>query len=87
MTFPLGPALADITGAYLVVLDGWGIAAAGPGNAIAQAQTPNVDALHGACAHSALQASGRAVGLPDGQMGNSEVGHLTSAPGRRCRRR
>jgi 2,3-bisphosphoglycerate-independent phosphoglycerate mutase len=66
----------------LVVLDGWGCAPPGPGNAVALARTPVFDALRERYPHATLQASGRAVGLPDGQMGNSEVGHLTIGSGR-----
>ncbi len=65
----------------LIVLDGWGIAPRGPGNAIALAHTPVFDKLEAGCPHSALSASGPSVGLPDGQMGNSEVGHLTLGAG------
>ena len=66
----------------LVILDGWGIAPPGPGNAIELAETPVFDRLWRAYPHAELVASGRAVGLPDGQMGNSEVGHLTIGSGR-----
>jgi 2,3-bisphosphoglycerate-independent phosphoglycerate mutase len=66
----------------LVILDGWGIAPPGPGNAIELAETPVFDALWSRCPHTTLAASGEAVGLPDGQMGNSEVGHLTIGSGR-----
>ncbi|HSO98444.1 MAG TPA: 2,3-bisphosphoglycerate-independent phosphoglycerate mutase [Solirubrobacteraceae bacterium] len=65
----------------LIVLDGWGMAPAGPGNAIARARTPVFDQLWAAYPHAGLVASGRAVGLPDEQMGNSEVGHLTLGAG------
>jgi len=65
----------------LVVLDGWGLAPAGPGNAISQAETPVFDALWSRFPHSTLSASGRDVGLPEGQMGNSEVGHLNLGAG------
>src|SRR5205823_8314422 len=67
----------------LVVLDGWGCAPAGPGNAVAQADTPVFDRLWREFPHSTLTASGEAAGLPPGQMGNSEVGHLTIGAGRR----
>jgi 2,3-bisphosphoglycerate-independent phosphoglycerate mutase len=66
----------------LVILDGWGCAAAGPGNAVELADTPNFDRLWRAFPHTMLTASGEAVGLPPGQMGNSEVGHLTIGSGR-----
>ena len=66
----------------LVVLDGWGIAPPGPGNAVEQAATPVFDALWQANPHGLLEASGRDVGLPAGQMGNSEVGHLAIGAGR-----
>jgi len=66
----------------LVILDGWGIAAPGPGNAVELAETPVFDALWTRYPHTTLDASGEAVGLPDGQMGNSEVGHLTIGSGR-----
>jgi 2,3-bisphosphoglycerate-independent phosphoglycerate mutase len=66
----------------LVILDGWGIAPAGPGNAVELARTPVFDALVSRYPTTQLAASGRAVGLPDGQMGNSEVGHLTIGSGR-----
>jgi 2,3-bisphosphoglycerate-independent phosphoglycerate mutase len=66
----------------LVVLDGWGCAPPGPGNAVEQAETPVFDDLWRRFPHTTLEASGNAVGLPDGQMGNSEVGHLTIGSGR-----
>ena len=65
----------------LVVLDGWGLAEPGPGNAVSLARTPVFDALWREYPHTTLQACGRAVGLPDGQMGNSEVGHLNLGAG------
>ncbi len=65
----------------LCVLDGWGIAPDAPANAATRADTPRLDALQARCPHAELQASGRAVGLPDGVMGNSEVGHLTMGAG------
>ena len=66
----------------LVILDGWGIAPPGPGNAVELASTPVFDRLWATYAHTSLAASGEAVGLPPGQMGNSEVGHLTIGSGR-----
>jgi 2,3-bisphosphoglycerate-independent phosphoglycerate mutase len=66
----------------LVVLDGWGCAPPGPGNAVELADTPVFDALWARYPHATLDASGLAVGLPPGQMGNSEVGHLTIGAGR-----
>ncbi|HEY5099368.1 MAG TPA: 2,3-bisphosphoglycerate-independent phosphoglycerate mutase [Gaiellaceae bacterium] len=66
----------------LVILDGWGCAPAGPGNAISLARTPVFDRLWAEFPHTKLKASGEAVGLPPGQMGNSEVGHLTIGSGR-----
>ena len=77
----------------LVILDGWGLAPPGPGNAVELADTPTFDRLWAAYPHTQLDASGRAVGLPDGQMGNSEVGHTNlgagtrRAPGSRADRR
>ena len=66
----------------LVILDGWGCAPAGPGNAVELADTPVFDRLWREYPHTMLEASGEAVGLPPGQMGNSEVGHLTIGSGR-----
>jgi 2,3-bisphosphoglycerate-independent phosphoglycerate mutase len=66
----------------LVILDGWGIAPPGPGNAVELARTPVFDDLVARYPAATLDASGAAVGLPDGQMGNSEVGHLTIGSGR-----
>ncbi|MEX0674277.1 MAG: 2,3-bisphosphoglycerate-independent phosphoglycerate mutase [Gaiellaceae bacterium] len=66
----------------LVILDGWGCAPPGPGNAVELADTPCFDRLWRAYPHTTLKAHGEAVGLPPGQMGNSEVGHLTIGSGR-----
>ncbi len=66
----------------LVILDGWGCGPPGPGNAIELAETPTFDRLWREYPHTTLKASGEAVGLPPGQMGNSEVGHLTIGSGR-----
>jgi 2,3-bisphosphoglycerate-independent phosphoglycerate mutase len=67
----------------LVILDGWGCAPPGPGNAVELADTPVFDKLWRDFPHTTLDASGPAAGLPPGQMGNSEVGHLTIGSGRR----
>ena len=66
----------------LIVLDGWGCAPDGPGNAVSLAHTPTYDRLLADYPHGTLEASGPAVGLPPGQMGNSEVGHLNIGAGR-----
>jgi 2,3-bisphosphoglycerate-independent phosphoglycerate mutase len=66
----------------LVILDGWGCAPAGPGNAVELAETPVFDGLWARYPHTTLEAAGERVGLPPGQMGNSEVGHLTIGAGR-----
>ncbi len=68
--------------AALIVLDGWGIAPAGPGNAVSQAQTPFWNALTARWPIARLRTDGEAVGLTDGQMGNSNVGHLNIGAGR-----
>ncbi|MBW1712458.1 MAG: 2,3-bisphosphoglycerate-independent phosphoglycerate mutase [Deltaproteobacteria bacterium] len=66
----------------LMILDGWGLAPPGPGNAVHLAQTPNMDRLWAERPRARLVCHGRAVGLPEGQMGNSEVGHLNIGAGR-----
>lgn len=66
----------------LLILDGWGIAPAGPGNAVTLACAGNLTALADKYPHARLKCSGRAVGLPDGFMGNSEVGHMNIGAGR-----
>jgi 2,3-bisphosphoglycerate-independent phosphoglycerate mutase len=66
----------------LVILDGWGLAPAGPGNAVELARTPTFDDLWAKFPHTTMAASGLDVGLPDGQIGNSEVGHLNLGAGR-----
>ena len=66
----------------LIVLDGWGYREEKENNAIAEAKTPFFDHLWGEYPHSLLEASGLAVGLPEGQMGNSEVGHTTIGAGK-----
>jgi 2,3-bisphosphoglycerate-independent phosphoglycerate mutase len=65
----------------LVVLDGWGLAPDGPGNAVSLADTPVFDKLWAEHPHTTLTAMGPSVGLPEGQMGNSEVGHLNLGAG------
>ncbi|MCK4378219.1 MAG: 2,3-bisphosphoglycerate-independent phosphoglycerate mutase [Deltaproteobacteria bacterium] len=66
----------------LIIADGWGVSATVEGNAIAKAKTPVIDRLFQRYPHTTLQASGLTVGLPEGQMGNSEVGHLNMGAGR-----
>ena len=75
MTKPKGPVL-------LMILDGWGYLPDGKGNAVLTANTPNLDRLVREYPSCILEASGEAVGLPPGQMGNSEVGHLNIGAGR-----
>ncbi len=88
MTEPHKSAGAGLAGAgagkpvVLVILDGWGCTSPGPGNAVDLAETPVFDRLWAEYPHTTLEASGEAVGLPPGQMGNSEVGHLTIGSGR-----
>ena len=67
----------------LVVLDGWGVSDKRDGNAIAQAKTPNLDRIAATWPHTIIEASGPAVGLPEGQVGNSEVGHQNIGAGRK----
>jgi 2,3-bisphosphoglycerate-independent phosphoglycerate mutase len=81
MSVPAGPAELPVGCACLIVLDGWGLAQPGPGNAVSLARTPVFDELWRTYPHTTLTACGRAVGLPDGQMGNSEVGHLNLGAG------
>jgi 2,3-bisphosphoglycerate-independent phosphoglycerate mutase len=76
-----GPSSLPVPCACMIVLDGWGLAEPGPGNAVSLARTPVFDALWEAYPHTTLTACGRAVGLPEGQMGNSEVGHLNLGAG------
>ena len=66
----------------LIILDGWGLGDHSPSDAIFQAQTPYMDSLMASYPHATLLTSGEDVGLPDGQMGNSEVGHLNIGAGR-----
>lgn len=73
---------ADRKPLMLIILDGWGIREETEGNAVAQANTPYFDGLLDTYPHTEVAASGEDVGLPDGQMGNSEVGHLNMGAGR-----
>ena len=73
--------MSGLPAVCIVVLDGWGLAPDGPGNAVSLADTPVFDALWERYPHTTLTACGAAVGLPDGQMGNSEVGHLNLGAG------
>lgn len=65
----------------LAIMDGWGLAEPGPANGVARARTPNVDRWTAECPYTTLSASGLDVGLPEGQIGNSEVGHLNIGAG------
>ena len=73
---------APISPVVLVILDGWGYREATDGNAIAASRTPVMDSLWAAYPSTLIRTSGKDVGLPDGQMGNSEVGHLNIGAGR-----
>ena len=66
----------------LIIMDGFGLTQPGPGNAVSLANTPVLDRLWVDHAHTTLSASGLDVGLPEGQMGNSEVGHTNIGGGR-----
>jgi 2,3-bisphosphoglycerate-independent phosphoglycerate mutase len=68
--------------ALLVILDGWGLGQRPEADALAQARTPNFDRIYSDCPHATLVTYGEQVGLPEGQMGNSEVGHLNIGAGR-----
>src|SRR4051812_47394851 len=81
VSLPPGPSRYPVPAVTLVVLDGWGLAPPGPGNAVATAETPVFDELWSGYSHAQLSAQGRDVGLPEGQMGNSEVGHLNLGAG------
>ncbi len=74
--------LTPISPVVLVILDGWGYRESSNGNAIATAKTPVVDSLFDTYPSTLIETSGKAVGLPEGQMGNSEVGHLNIGAGR-----
>ncbi len=73
---------APVAPVVLVILDGWGYCEETRGNAIVAAKTPVMDSLWAAYPHTLIHTSGKAVGLPEGQMGNSEVGHLNIGAGR-----
>jgi 2,3-bisphosphoglycerate-independent phosphoglycerate mutase len=81
VSLPAGAGGSPVERACLVVLDGWGLAPPGDGNAVELAGTPVFDELWASYPRSQLTACGRAVGLPEGQMGNSEVGHLNLGAG------
>ena len=81
MPLPPGPEALPARAAALIVLDGWGLAPDGPGNAVSLAATPVFDELWASYPHTQLTACGNAVGLPEGQMGNSEVGHMNLGAG------
>jgi 2,3-bisphosphoglycerate-independent phosphoglycerate mutase len=66
----------------LCILDGWGLNPSREANAVALAETPNFDRIWSECPHTQMTACGKAVGLPEGQMGNSEVGHMNIGAGR-----
>ena len=78
---PSGPDSVPVDGLALIILDGWGLAEPGPGNAVSLASTPTFDELWERYPHTRISASGHDVGLPDGQMGNSEVGHMNLGAG------
>ena len=73
---------SPISPMVLVILDGWGCRDDNHGNAVNQAKTPIMDSLWENYPHAKINTSGRAVGLPEGQMGNSEVGHMNLGAGR-----
>ncbi|MEO1623290.1 MAG: 2,3-bisphosphoglycerate-independent phosphoglycerate mutase, partial [Cyanobacteria bacterium J06632_3] len=74
--------MAPVSPMVLVILDGWGYREDADGNAVQRANTPVMDSLWAAYPHTTIRTSGKDVGLPDGQMGNSEVGHLNIGAGR-----
>jgi len=75
-------AQVPVSPVVLIILDGWGYREETDGNAVAAAHTPVMDSLWAVYPHTLIRTSGKAVGLPDGQMGNSEVGHLNIGAGR-----
>ena len=80
MSIP-APETLPVPSVALIILDGWGLAEPGPGNAVSLADTPVFDHLRAQGRTAELTACGPAVGLPEGQMGNSEVGHLNLGAG------
>jgi len=74
--------MAGTSPTVLCILDGWGLSPEREANAVALAKTPNFDKLMASCPNAPLTAHGPAVGLPEGQMGNSEVGHMSIGAGR-----
>src|SRR5205085_11524777 len=81
MSISPGAASLPVNAAVLIVLDGWGLAPDGPGKAVSLASTPVFGQLWDTYPHAQLTAGGRAAGLPEGQMGNSEVGHMNLGAG------
>ena len=81
MALPAGAPRVPAPSAALIILDGWGLAPDGPGNAVSLSSTPVFDELWSSYPRTQLTACGLAVGLPKGQMGNSEVGHLNLGAG------
>ncbi len=81
MALPRGALRLPAPSAALIILDGWGLAPDGPGNAVSLSRTPVFDQLWASYPSTQLTACGLAVGLPEGQMGNSEVGHLNLGAG------
>jgi 2,3-bisphosphoglycerate-independent phosphoglycerate mutase len=75
-------AQVPVSPVVLIILDGWGHRESADGNAVAAANTPVMDSLWEVYPHTLIRTSGKDVGLPDGQMGNSEVGHLNIGAGR-----
>ena len=75
---------APVSPVVLAILDGWGYRESTEANAIATANTPVFSSLQFAYPNTLIDTSGKAVGLPDGQMGNSEVGHLNLGAGTSC---
>ncbi|MCA8945248.1 MAG: 2,3-bisphosphoglycerate-independent phosphoglycerate mutase, partial [Planctomycetes bacterium] len=74
--------MTNVNPVLLVIMDGWGIAPAGPSNAITTANPETFNQLWATEPHTVIEASGEEVGLPPDQFGNSEVGHLNLGAGR-----